>query len=113
MQWLRGTFEPAETLASRIEQQDLYKMYLTASSKIGRIGVVTQMHFPRCVRSVFGGTVGPNQVKIKQNNTETIGFYYQGIRIRAQPKPLTHKGTVLVSNSAILYVHTLVSVYVY
>lgn len=84
-------------LQSRIEQQDLYKMYITASSKVGRNGVVTQLHFPRCVRQIFGGTVGPNQVKIKQNNTETIGLYYEGIRIRAKPLAVHHKGTILVS----------------
>lgn len=83
-------------LTSRIEQQDLYKMYLTASSKVGRAGVVTPLHFPRCVRSVFGGTVGPNQVKVKQNNAETTLLYYEGIRIRAKPLAVVHKGTILV-----------------
>lgn len=94
--WLRATFEPVGVLTSRIEQQDLYKMYLTACSKVGRTGVVSQVHFPRCVRSIFGGTVGPNQVKVKQNNSETISFYYEGIRIRAQPLAVVHKGTILV-----------------
>lgn len=93
--WLRATFEPVSVLASRIEQQDLYKMYLTACSKIGRTGVVSQYHFPRCVRNVFGGTVGPNQIKIKQNAMSS--FFYEGIRIRAQPLAVVHKGTILVS----------------
>lgn len=84
--WLRATFEPAMAITSRVEQQDLYKMYLTASTKVGRTGVVSPMHFPRCVRSVFGGTVGPNS----KNN------YYEGIRIRAKPLAVMHKGTVLV-----------------
>lgn len=95
--WLRATFEPVSALASRIEQQDLYKMYLTACSKIGRTGVVSQYHFPRCVRNVFGGTVGPNQIKIKQNAISN--FFYEGIRIRAQPLAVVHKGTILVSIS--------------
>lgn len=94
--WLRATFEPINVLASRIEQQDLYKMYLTACSKIGRTGVVSQYHFPRCVRNVFGGTVGPNQIKIKQ--CAVSNFFYEGIRIRAQPLAVVHKGTILVSN---------------
>lgn len=94
--WLRATFEPVSAMASRIEQQDLYKMYLTACSKIGRTGVVSQYHFPRCVRNVFGGTVGPNQIKIKQNAISS--FFYEGIRIRAQPLAVVHKGTILVSN---------------
>lgn len=99
--WLRATFEPVSAMASRIEQQDLYKMYLTACSKIGRTGVVSQFHFPRCVRNVFGGTVGPNQIKIKQNAISN--FFYEGIRIRAQPLAVVHKGTILVSNSIALH----------
>lgn len=94
--WLRATFEPISALTSRIEQQDLYKMYLTACSKIGRTGVVSNYHFPRCVRNVFGGTVGPNQIKIKQNAMEISSFFYEGIRIRAQPLAVVHKGTILV-----------------
>lgn len=97
--WLRATFEPISALTSRIEQQDLYKMYLTACSKIGRTGVLSQYHFPRCVRNVFGGTVGPNQIKIKQNAMEISSFFYEGIRIRAQPLAVVHKGTILVSDS--------------
>lgn len=97
--WLRATFEPVSVLASRIEQQDLYKMYVTACSKIGRTGVVAQCHFPRCVRNVFGGSVGPNQIKIKQNSFSS--FFYEGIRIRAQPHAVVHKGTILVSDPMI------------
>lgn len=93
--WLRATFEPANAQASRIEQQDLYKMYVTACSKIGRTGVVSQFHFPRCVQNVFGTSVGPNQIKIKQNTISS--YFYEGIRIRAQPLAVVHKGTILVS----------------
>lgn len=91
--WLRATFEPVMALTSRIEQNDLYKMYNTASSKIGRQSVVSLAHFPRCVRMVFGGTVGPNKVKI--NSVDTM--CYEGIRIRAKPLAVVHKGTILVS----------------
>lgn len=94
--WLRATFEPVSTLTSRIEQQDLYKMYLTACSKIGRTGVVSQYHFPRCVRNVFNASVGPNLIKIKQNSMEISSYFYEGIRIRAQPLAVVHKGTILV-----------------
>lgn len=99
--WLRATFEPASAIASRIEQQDLYKMYLTACSKIGRTGVVSQHHFPRCVQNVFGNTVGPNQIKIKQNTISSC--FYEGIRIRAQPLAVVHKGTILVSDLSVLF----------
>lgn len=91
--WLRATFEPVMTLTSRIEQSDLYKMYNTASSKVGRQNVVSAAHFPRCVRTVFGGTVGPNKVKI--NTVDTM--CYESIRIRAKPLAVVHKGTILVS----------------
>lgn len=90
--WLRATFEPVMALTSRIEQSDLYKMYNTASSKIGRQNVVSLVHFPRCVRMVFGGTVGPNKIKI--NSVDTM--CYEGIRIRAKPLAVVHKGTILV-----------------
>lgn len=98
--WLRATFEPANQQASRIEQQDLYKMYVTACSKIGRTGVVSQLHFPRCVQNVFGALVGPNQIKIKQNSM--LSYFYEGIRIRAQPLAVVHKGTILVNDILIL-----------
>lgn len=94
--WLRATFEPAVAGTSRIEQQDLYKMYLTACSKIGRTGHVPIVHYPRCVRNVFGPPVGPVTVKITKNNMETYAQYYEGIRIRAQPLAIVHKGTILV-----------------
>lgn len=97
MTWLRATFEPGPSPASRVEQQDLYKMYLTASSKVGRTGVVAPMHFPRCVRNAFGATVGPNAVVIKQaNNVDGTAMCYEGIRIRAKPLAVIHKGTILV-----------------
>lgn len=77
-------------------------MYLTACSKLGRTGVVSHYHFPRCVRNIFGPSVGPNQVKVKQNNIETTSFYYEGIRIRAKPLAVVHRGTILVSDNSFL-----------
>ncbi|PNF32753.1 hypothetical protein B7P43_G04513 [Cryptotermes secundus] len=88
--WLRATYEPAT--GCRIEQAELYKQYLTACSKIGRRGVIAPLHFPRCVRSVFGGTVGPNPQKqsigvsgsVDQPGTTNLMFY-EGIKVRANP----------------------------
>ncbi|XP_055707440.1 mucin-4 isoform X3 [Phlebotomus papatasi] len=93
--WLRATFEPAANLNTRIEQQELYKMYITASSKLGRRGVVSPVHFPRCVRSVFGGSVGPNPMKLDSMPSESPQFYYEGIKIRAKPLPVVHKGIIV------------------
>lgn len=100
--WLRATFEQlASPHMGRIEQQDLYRMYLTASAKLGRAGVASQLHFPRAVRSVFGGTVGPNVAKLSGHDVATsvttATLYYEGLRIRAKPLPVVHKGTILVS----------------
>lgn len=100
--WLRATFEQlAVPSMGRIEQQDLYRMYLTASAKLGRAGVASQLHFPRAVRSVFGASVGPNVSKLSGHDvataTTTSTLYYEGLRIRSKPLPVVHKGTILVS----------------
>jgi AT-rich interactive domain-containing protein 2 len=78
--WLRATYEPCAN--GKIDHQELYKQYLNSCSKIGRRGVISPLHFPRCVRSVFGGTVGPNPMKPSSANEPQ---YYEGIKVRAQP----------------------------
>ncbi|XP_053594522.1 AT-rich interactive domain-containing protein 2 isoform X5 [Microplitis demolitor] len=82
--WLRATFELAPGV--KIEQEELYKKYLSSCTKIGRRGVIAPLHFPRCVRSVFGGTIGPNPLKGENSSTQ----YYDGIRVRASPAPITY-----------------------
>ncbi|XP_031339468.1 AT-rich interactive domain-containing protein 2-like isoform X2 [Photinus pyralis] len=78
--WIRATYEPCN--GGRVEQQELYKHYINSCAKIGRRGVIAPLHFPRCVRSVFGGTVGPNPVK---GVSATDAQYYEGIKVRVQP----------------------------
>ncbi|XP_018568229.1 AT-rich interactive domain-containing protein 2 isoform X2 [Anoplophora glabripennis] len=78
--WLRATYEPCSD--GKVDHQELYKHYMSSCSKIGRRGVISPLHFPRCVRSVFGGTVGPNPMK-PANPTDRQ--YYEGIKVRAQP----------------------------
>ncbi|GLG96122.1 Uncharacterized protein GBIM_02941 [Gryllus bimaculatus] len=86
--WLRATFEPAA--GCRIEQAEMYKQYLTACSKVGRRGVIAPLHFPRCVRSVFGGCVGPNPQKAVAGGAggdqpvANLSFY-EGIKVRITP----------------------------
>nr|CAI5859948.1 unnamed protein product [Callosobruchus analis] len=75
--WLRATYEPCEN--GKIDHQELYKHYISSCSSIGRRGVISPLHFPRCVRSVFGGTVGPNPMK-PANPTDPQ--YYEGIKVR-------------------------------
>ncbi|XP_055531167.1 SWI/SNF nucleosome remodeling complex component isoform X6 [Wyeomyia smithii] len=99
--WLKATFE-ITSLSNRIEQNEVYKLYLAANAKIGRKAVVPQAHFPRCMRTVFGGTVGPTQIKNDQNGVEN-NFYYEGIKLRPKPSPLgaasQQKGTTTSSQS--------------
>nr|CAH7715865.1 unnamed protein product [Callosobruchus chinensis] len=75
--WLRATYEPCEN--GKIDHQELYKHYISSCSSIGRRGVISPLHFPRCVRSVFGGTVGPNPMKPANPNDPQ---YYEGIKVR-------------------------------
>ncbi|XP_017768593.1 PREDICTED: AT-rich interactive domain-containing protein 2 isoform X3 [Nicrophorus vespilloides] len=78
--WLRATYEPCSS--GKVDHQELYKHYINSCAKIGRRGVIAPLHFPRCVRSVFGGTVGPNPEK-PANPTDPQ--FYDGIKVRAQP----------------------------
>lgn len=79
--WLRNNFELSPSLMVKIEEQDLYKMYVNACTKVGRKGALSQVHFPRCVRSVFGGSVGPNAGNSEAG--ERPPMYYCGIKPRA------------------------------
>lgn len=49
--WLRATYEPCNN--SKINSQELYKHYINSCTKIGRQGVISPLHFPRCVRLVL------------------------------------------------------------
>ncbi|XP_048524869.1 AT-rich interactive domain-containing protein 2 isoform X2 [Dendroctonus ponderosae] len=82
--WLRATYEPCGS-GNKVDHQELYKHYISSCTKIGRRGVISPLHFPRCVRSVFGGTVGPNPMKPANPNDPQ---YYEGIKVRAQPLKL-------------------------
>lgn len=82
--WLRATYEPCLS-GTKTDHQELYKHYINSCSKIGRRGVISPLHFPRCVRSVFGGTVGPNPMKPANPNDPQ---YYEGIKVRAIPLKL-------------------------
>jgi AT-rich interactive domain-containing protein 2 len=89
--WLRSALEPAANMQVKIEQQEVYKLYITASSKIGRRGVCSPMHFPRIVRNVFGGSVGPTAQKCTKNGIEVTEYHYEGLQIRARPLTVVQK----------------------
>ncbi|XP_053684962.1 AT-rich interactive domain-containing protein 2 isoform X5 [Sabethes cyaneus] len=97
--WLKATFEITSSLANKIEQNEVYKLYLAANAKIGRKAVVPQAHFPRCMRTVFGGTVGPTQIKNDQNSVEN-NFYYEGIKLRPKPSPIAAQQKATTTKSA-------------
>ncbi|XP_050518132.1 AT-rich interactive domain-containing protein 2 isoform X2 [Diabrotica virgifera virgifera] len=78
--WLRATYEPC--VAGKVDHQELYRHYLNSCSAIGRKGVISPLHFPRCVRSIFGGTVGPNPMKPTNASDPQ---YYDGIKVRDKP----------------------------
>ncbi|PSN46078.1 hypothetical protein C0J52_02288 [Blattella germanica] len=105
--WLRATYEPAT--GCRIEQGELYKQYLTACAKIGRRGVIAPLHFPRCVRSVFGGTVGPNPQKqaviVGTAGTEqhvSNLMFYEGIKVRTNPFSLPATTAAVIQQAPLL-----------
>ncbi|XP_044750022.1 AT-rich interactive domain-containing protein 2 isoform X5 [Coccinella septempunctata] len=89
--WLRATYEPCNN--SKINSQELYKHYINSCTNIGRQGVISPLHFPRCVRSVFGGTVGPNPMK--PSNPKDPQFY-DGIKALAHP----HLSQALLGNTS-------------
>ena len=39
----------------------MYKQYLASLHKLGKRDVISAQHYAACVRTVFGGSVGPNQ----------------------------------------------------
>ncbi|XP_059056851.1 AT-rich interactive domain-containing protein 2 isoform X3 [Achroia grisella] len=84
--WLRSSFEPLPANDnSASDAAELYRQYLACCNKLGRKGVIAPAHFPRLVRTVFGGTVGPNTVTLSSGETQQV---YIGIRSRnAQNRP--------------------------
>uniref|UniRef100_A0A1A9WJD6 ARID domain-containing protein n=1 Tax=Glossina brevipalpis TaxID=37001 RepID=A0A1A9WJD6_9MUSC len=90
--WLGATFERTSNVESHIEQQELYRMYLTYCQKSGKHSIVNHVQFPRLVRLLFTNTVGPVVVR-KTDGSELPGLHYITVRMRAQPLPLQGKAT--------------------
>lgn len=85
--WLGATFERVTTTDSHVEQQELYRMYLAHCQKFGKHSVVNHLQFPRLVRLIYTNNVGPMSAR-RSDGTELSGFFYVGIRLRAQPLPI-------------------------
>ncbi|XP_026736293.1 AT-rich interactive domain-containing protein 2 isoform X3 [Trichoplusia ni] len=78
--WLRSAYEvlPAND-NSACDANEVYRQYVACCTKLARKGVIGPTHFPRLVRTVFGGTVGPNTVTLSTGETQQV---YIGIRSR-------------------------------
>ena len=63
----------------------MYKQYLASLHKLGKRDVISAQHYAACVRTVFGGSVGPNQRTLQNRKVDKL---FEGIRVRAQPLPL-------------------------
>lgn len=101
--WLRNNFELSPSLMVKIEEQDMYRMYVNACTKVGRKGALTQMHFPRCARSVFGGSVGPNPGNVDASSGEKPPMYYCGIKPRATVMQNHSEGAVQKSEMIVIH----------
>lgn len=96
--WLGATFERTTNNECHVEQQELYRMYLSHCQKSGKHSVVTHMHFPRLVRLIFTSAVGPAIVR-KVDGSDLPGLHYVSIRLRAQPLPLQQKPTLIAAGT--------------
>merc|ERR1719187_2579479 len=82
LSWLKATYEPA--LGKSIEQNIMYKQYLASMHRMGRKEVISAQHYALCIRTLFGGSTGPN----KKQMGDKVENHYTGIQVRAQPLPL-------------------------
>ena len=82
LSWLKATYEPCA--GKSIEQNIMYKQYLASMHRMGRKEVISAQHYALCIRTLFGGSTGPN----KKTVGEKVENHYTGIQVRAQPLPL-------------------------
>ncbi|CAK1542681.1 unnamed protein product [Leptosia nina] len=85
--WLRSSYEPLPANDnSTCDAAEMYRNYMTCCTKMGRKGIIAPAHFPRLVRTVFGGTVGPNTVTTANGEMQQL---YIGIRAKNAPAKVT------------------------
>ena len=88
LSWLKTNYELMN--GSSIEKNDMYKHYL--NSVPGLRSFYSEQHFGVCVRSIFGGSIGPNK---KQCADGIVKFYYDGIQLRTSKLNLENQKTSL------------------
>ena len=82
LSWLKATYEPCP--GKSIEQNIMYKQYLASMHRMGRKEVISAQHYALCIRTLFGGSTGPNKKAVG----DKVENHYTGIQVRAQPLPL-------------------------
>jgi len=82
LSWLKATYEPCT--GKSIEQNIMYKQYLASMHRMGRKEVISAQHYALCIRTLFGGSTGPNKKAVG----DKVENHYTGIQVRAQPLPL-------------------------
>ena len=82
LSWLKATYETAP--GKSIEQNIMYKQYLASMHRMGRREVISAQHYALCIRTLFGGSTGPNKKQIG----DKMENHYTGIQVRQQPLPL-------------------------
>ncbi|XP_059480727.1 AT-rich interactive domain-containing protein 2 isoform X11 [Neocloeon triangulifer] len=84
MAWLRTNYEIA--VGATVDQNEIYHQYLAACSKVGKRGVPS-FQFSRFVRTVFGGSVGPNP-KPNAASGASQEYQYVGIKVAQRQQRL-------------------------
>ncbi|XP_073954613.1 brahma associated protein 170kD isoform X4 [Choristoneura fumiferana] len=80
--WLRSSYEALPVGDnSACDAHELHRHYMACCSKLGRKGVIAPANLSRLVRTVFGGTVGPNTITLASGETQQV---YVGIRAKNQ-----------------------------
>ena len=82
LSWLKATYEPQG--GKSIEQNIMYKQYLASMHRMGRKEVISAQHYALCIRTLFGGSTGPNKKQVG----DKIENHYTGIQVRESPLPL-------------------------
>ena len=82
LSWLKATYEPSP--GKSIEQNIMYKQYLASMHRMGRREVISAQHYALCIRTLFGGSTGPNKKQVG----EKVENHYTGIQVREHPLPL-------------------------
>merc|ERR1719187_2449188 len=82
LSWLKATYEPSP--GKSIEQNIMYKQYLASMHRMGRKEVISAQHYALCIRTLFGGSTGPN----KKQMGDKMENHYTGIQVRESPLPL-------------------------